>query len=821
MCGTMNPVTNVYCDRCQARLLPMAAPGYVEPEREQAPVGEPYPPPLPAEEQIEWRDEGVAERIGPAAPEAGDWLAQLRAGVEEEGAAEEPESTGELSEPVELPAWLRESAPPTAPTPTLPVTEAVPEEAPPAAPPSAPAEELPEWLRRLAPPTVEAEPEEVTPPSAPVEELPDWLRQSAPAAAAPRPTLPTVEAEPEEALPAVSPPAPAEELPDWLRALAPSATAATPTPPAFEAAPEEARPTVPPPAEAAPEEALPTVPPPAPAEEIPDWLRTLAPAATVPAPAPPTVEVEPEEARPTVPPPAEVAPEEALPTVPPPAPAEIPDWLRELAPSAAAAAPRPTPPAFEVAPEEAMPTVPPPAPAEEIPDWLRTLAPSAAIPVSAPPTVEAAPEEAIPTAPPLAPAELPDWLRELAPPAAVAPEAIPPTTEAKPPSAAPEIPAWLREPAPPSAPATPALEGMAEAEGLARAEIPDWLEALRPRPEAGGAAVKVEEPVETAGPLEGLSGVLVPTPAIQVSPKVRETIRPPEISQVSLSRAQLLQSLLAHPAEVPQPRAPKRGIRTGQRLQRWLVAVVLLVAVGSTLLVPGGNIPTLTRPAQSPAADGRADFQRLTRMYDLIQGTSAESTALVAFEYGPPEADELNLVAEPILRHLLDQGAHISIASTRPEGQAIAAGLLSDLAASEEQYTLLGYRPGDAAGVSQFLSAAEPRPTLILVLTAQPGPLRWWVEQTRALYGDTLPAVAGVSAALEPAAGPYLDASAKQLVGAVSGLSGAAAYETLHSPAGPATQRLNALTAGHVAIVGLMILGALFYMLGSPRGRGK
>ena len=592
------------------------------------------------------------------------------------------------------------------------------------------------------------------------------------------------------------------ELPTWLRSMGPLGVEARPTPAQeqpFAEAPAEGEE-----AERFQEPAL--------AEELPDWLRKFAPPAAPPAPTPPTVEA---------------VPEEALPTLPPPVPAEeIPDWLREIAPPPAAP-PTPTPPTAEAAPEEALPAVLPLV-AAEIPDWLRGIAPPpAAAPEAAPPTAEA-----LAGRPPSAAPEVPEWLHEFAPAEEEAPGEAPPETAPPVPLAvqalaeveAPQIPGWLAElraeTARPPAPTVPTFEETGEAEGLARAEIPDWLKVMRPRPEAAGTTIKGEEPVETEGPLEGLGGVLTPTSAIQ-APAIPETLRTPELSQVSLSRAQLLQSLLAQPAEALQPEAPRRGIGTGERLQRWLVAIVLLIAVGSTLLAPGGGIPTLTTPAQSPVADGRMDFQRLTRAYDLVQGMHAESTVLVAFEYGPPEADELNLVAEPILRHLLAQGAHISISSTRPEGQAIAARLLRDISASEEQYTSLGYRPGDAAGVSQFLSTAGTRPALILILTAQPGPLRWWIEQTRALYGDALPVVAGVSAALEPAASPYLDASAKQLVGAVSGLSGAAAYETLRNPAQQANPRLNALAAGHVAIVGLIILGAVFYVLGSPRGKGK
>jgi IS5 family transposase len=396
-----------------------------------------------------------------------------------------------------------------------------------------------------------------------------------------------------------------------------------------------------------------------------------------------------------------------------------------------------------------------------------------------------------------------------------------------------EAPEWLAElraePGPPSVPTAPAFEGIApsppaepeigmtEMEGLARAAIPDWLEALRPHPEAPAAAAEAE-PVEIEGLLKGVRGALAPITTFQV-PAIRESTGPSEISKVSLARAQLLQSLLARPAEALQPQARKRtrsdgrGVSMGERVQRWLVAAVLLIAVGGILIAPliPFNIPALTQPTTSPG---------VSRLHNAIQGLSAGDTVLVAFEYGPAEADELDLVAEPILRHVLAQGARISVVSTRPERLAVAEGLLSTIEAPEEQYTQR-YRPGDATGVSQLLAEVDNQPTLLLVLTAQPGPLRWWVEQAHALYGDTIPVAAGVSAALEPAASPYLDVSARQMEGAIIGLRGAAAYETPGESPERGTLRLNALAVGHLAIVGLMILGASLYALDGLRGRGE
>ena len=473
---------------------------------------------------------------------------------------------------------------------------------------------------------------------------------------------------------------------------------------------------------------------------------------------------------------------------------ETGDWLAEFRDAALEEA------------EEPEPAVP--VEAVDIPDWLRDMGPIGSdaeaappAPEPAPPVVEAVPE-GVSSVRPLVEfpveteiSEAPDWLSEL---------------EA--------------EPLPTPAPAAPALEG------IAFAEIPDWMQAMRPRP-AQAEAIVEEEPLETGGLLRGLRGVITPAFAIE-APLVGESAVPPEVREAGLSRAQLLQSLLAQPDEISQPKPLMRGPRVSERIQRWLVAIVLIAtAILIVLTAPGISmfyIPPLTQPAAAPESSQRMDLQHLMGTYDTIQGLSLApgESVLAAFEYGPTEADELNLVAEPLLRHLLGRGAHISIVSTRPEGMTVAAGLLERIVESDDQYTkdqysLTNYRPGNATGVSQLLVSPGTPPNLILVLTAQPGPLRWWIEQTQAQGEDAPPMVAGVSAALEPAAGPYL-AGAGKLKGAVSGLGGAAVYErklALSDSDASATRQLNALAVGHTAIVALIIVGAVLYALSGLRRR--
>ena len=795
----------------------------IQPSEEQArgrrQEAESTEPSAPAPAEVpEWRQQltppefpaAEVEAPAPAPAEIPEWQQQL---TPPEFPAPEAETEAPAPAPAEVPEWLQELAPSEAPSPAA--------EAPAPAP-----SEVAGWEQQLAPPEFPA-PEAEAPAPAPAE-IPEWLQELAtsevpsPGAEAPAPTPAEVTGWEQQPTPPELPaaeteaPAPAPaEIPEWLQELAPSEApspaAEAPAPTLAEVAGWEQQPT--PPELPAPEARAPA---PAPAE-MPEWLQEMAPSeAPLPAAeasAPTPAEVAGWEQQPT--PPELPAPEAGAPA---PAPADIPEWLQELAPS-----------------EAPSPGVEAPAPAlADVPEWLqepaveaREWAEKPTLPESAPaeargPFVQSAPEEAIP----LAAAETSDWLREREPGEGAVPEGEPD---------------WLSEieavPVQPAAAAVPVFEEMrapeqpeppfemAEAAGLARAEIPDWLEALRPRTEPGAAAIQ-EEAVETEGLLEGLRGAIAPALPLE-APVFRESARPAEISEASRARAELLQGLITQPIEVPQPAAGEREVSVAGRVQRLLVAIVLIAAVAGPLVLPtmGVDVPTLTQPATSPEAQGRIEFKRLERAFDVIQDVDAGEAVVVAFEYGPAEADELDVVAEPMLRHILDQGAEIAAVSTRPEGKRVAESLLGDIIASEAQYTETqlkssSYRPGNAIGVSQLLANAGPY-RFILVLTAQPGSLRHWVEQTEVRGEDASPLIAGLSAALEPAATPYLDATAGQLEGSISGLSGAAAYETLRGSPGHAAQRIDALAAGHAAIAGLMMLGAVFHALRNPRGRKK
>jgi len=358
--------------------------------------------------------------------------------------------------------------------------------------------------------------------------------------------------------------------------------------------------------------------------------------------------------------------------------------------------------------------------------------------------------------------------------------------------------------------------GLATALGLSQADIPEWLEALRPDSESLESDLE-EEPVEIGGILDGLRGALPTASAMETihTHVNHESIETPDST---LARAQLLQGLLARTPQVTRSAPGQHRTGSGIRIGRWLVVLVIAAVVFATLIWPylTGVSPQLTRlQVEMPGADS---------VFGFVNGLGPSDIVLVAFEYGPGEAEELDLLATAVLGHIVAQGSRIRIVSTRPEGSAMAVNVMEPLApddAGAGWYDHIGYRPGGAVAISQLLSASDIDTAAVLVLTANPSVLRWWVEQSR-LPGGNIPVAACIGAGLEPVAGPYFAGGAQQLAGVVSGLTGAAYYEQiLLGVSGQASHRLDALAAGHLAVAGLIVIGALIHGPGRAGRKGE
>jgi len=308
-------------------------------------------------------------------------------------------------------------------------------------------------------------------------------------------------------------------------------------------------------------------------------------------------------------------------------------------------------------------------------------------------------------------------------------------------------------------------------------------------------------PLESQGLLEGLRG-LIPASPIPLAAAALEGLEAAAPDKATLAKAELLQGLLGPPTPKLRQQGREKEARLAGQVERWVVAVVLITVVLATLVRPlvAGPGPRLTQPvADSEASD----------VHDVVSALEAGDTVLTVFDYGVPEAAEVNTAAEPVIRHVLEEGAALSIVSTRPDGPLVAEAMLQEVDAVDGQFTLVGYRPGAALAASNLLDATDEDPSLLLILSGQPMPLLLWIEQATARYGGRVPVVLVGSAAVQPIASPYLDARAGQLSGGVYGFQGGSSYEGLRETSGSAALKLDALAAGHLAIILMMIVGAL------------
>jgi len=895
MCSAINPVESTVCNECGARLVPQTAPlTEAEGPRPEPIEGPPFPVEGPSAEQE---------------VETSDWLQQLRASSAEEVPAGERPATPEVgpAEPAEeIPDWLKEIRLPEETKPGMPPMAWEDEDEMREPPPSVAVasypsgEEEPDWLKRLRAaseggavpaeePAMPPKPMEVplarevpTPPQE--EELgPDWLerlRQTMPEEA---PTAEVAEAAPpifEESAPPPFPveAEPAEEIPDWLLRLRAEPEEPPLTPAEAEAPPlaEEVES-----AEEIPDwlqrlRPEPEEPPSGPLEaeapllaeeeELPDWLRELRPEPEAPPPtpveAPPLAEEEVEEEIPDwlqrlrLEPEAPPTPAEA--EAPPLAveaglEEEVPEWLKGLGPIPE---PEGEVPVFREAEEGEQQVVAPegleeriaeemPPPVEEVPDRLKELGP--ALEGEVPVFKEA--EEVPPRE------EAPEWLRELGPPelaAEEAAEAPPAVLGVEVPTD--EVPDWLKELGPPVTAERPAVEEEAplpplspeevspmvaaeealEIEGLAQAEIPTWLQELRPREVEEGVAEApgVIEIVETTGLLAGIQGVLPVEPIVSGPHKAPPA--PSAAVTVGPEQAKLFREIITQrPAPVTEVVAPRRARIWGGVLRRFIYLLIAL-AVIIPLFVGGDWFGEAELPS------GAA-----TDFYNAIQNLPSNSIVLLAFDYDPSTAAEMDRLAEPVLWHLMDRKVKLMAVSLLPTGPAVAGNLLDRVAGEHDgeyqygqKYVNLGYVPGQAAAPNELASdlrAIVPRDyrqgtsldelpatqkvngiqdvDLIIEFAAQQRTLQWWIEQVGSQHQVEI--MAAVSAAVEPTAAPYHNSG--QLAGLISGLPSAAQYEKKTNKWPPLTiASVDAQSVAHLAIVALIVLGSLVYLV-SPR----
>jgi hypothetical protein len=419
------------------------------------------------------------------------------------------------------------------------------------------------------------------------------------------------------------------------------------------------------------------------------------------------------------------------------------------------------------------------------------------------------------------PTEPPEWLNKASSEPA---EEIPQEAEAPQPTESPE---WLNK-----ASSTPAEEVLKEAETpIAPAELPGWLEALRPV-ESVSPSGPVEDisgaDVVTAGPLMGLRGVISPQPSA-IRPR-----KPPtysiklKVTEEQQARLRMMEELLAD-EEKPKP-LPSKAIITSRYIFRLIVAIALLLPM-IWMVVSNSQQSSTPQPGNVP---GVVDFTQ------RIQALQVNATVLVAFDYQAGFSGEMNIAITNMLSQLMKKNAYITMVATSPAGPALAESIIKTTSTSSAanagmytNYANLGYIPGGTLGLLGL--ATSPRSILpyalnasnvwagaalkpittvkdfaaVIVITDDPDTARMWIEQVGPqLRQAGTPLLFISSAQAEPLIRPYYQATPAQVQGLVAGLVGGLAYARAignYQPNG----MWDALSAGITVSILIILVGSI------------
>jgi hypothetical protein len=362
---------------------------------------------------------------------------------------------------------------------------------------------------------------------------------------------------------------------------------------------------------------------------------------------------------------------------------------------------------------------------------------------------------------------------------------------------------------------------------LAEAQLPSWLQAMRPVESAAltaPAAAGEGSTIEQAGPLAGLAGVLSAEPEFIHLSKPKSSLVKLQVSDNQQSHITLLENLLAEEGQ-SKPVTTRSAI-SSQYFLRLLIALVVLVSVILPLWL---NRELLPMPAPEGVPNEVYDFGR------LMGGLTTDIPVLVAFDYEPGFSGELDATATAILSEMAGRGIHLAAISTNPTGPLLAERFkIARLSDSTASFVNLGYIPGGTAGMLAF--AQTPRAVVpfdlhgarvwetnplsavsaladfgaVLVLTENPDTARSWIEQAQPfLESAGKPLLMVLSAQAEPMVRPYYETSPRQVSGMISGLAGGAAYESISGNMGVSRLYWDAFGMGSVSAVGIILAGAL------------
>ena len=557
-----------------------------------------------------------------------------------------------------------------------------------------------------------------------------------------------------------------------------------------------------------------------PEEEMPDWLSSLGTESPDETSQPPT--------------------EETAVT------GDLPDWLSALGEESGEAAPQVEAESFAES---------------ETPDWLSSFQGEG---VSEEEQEFTTGDEIVEPAQPASEGQIPDWLAamgegaaESEQPAHEGPEfaSETPTSES---SAAPafvddegkpispedveaifsmDMPDWLSDTGETAeAEAKPEVPEAGE-EGLRPADLPDWVQAMRPVEsvisETQGAPSEAQ-PIEERGPLAGLRGVLPAVPGVGPSSKPKAYSIKLQASEDQQSNAAMLEKMLAEEV-YPKP-VPTQKVVLSQRVLRLAISSLLLGIV-ALVFFSGTQMNPIVPPENNV-------------VQDYVENTlPVNAPVLVVFDYQASLSGELEAAAAPLFdRMLTDKSPRLSLISSTPVGSGLAERFMKILQTNREysrnvNFVNLGYLSGGAAGVQAF--SKEPKTTKqlttsgvnawatpvlqdvndlsgfnsIFLLTDDLETARIWIEQTATARKKT-PLFVVSSAQSGPMIMPYVQSG--QIAGIITGINDGAPIEQANGGRpGMARRYWDAYGFGLLTAIAMIVIGSLWSLVTGWQARRK
>ena len=268
-------------------------------------------------------------------------------------------------------------------------------------------------------------------------------------------------------------------------------------------------------------------------------------------------------------------------------------------------------------------------------------------------------------------------------------------------------------------------------------------------------------------------------------------------------------------------------------IDRRIVFLFVFVALVATMLWPV-SIPIV------PTSNVRM-------VYDAVEKLKGKpgATVLVSFDYGPGSAPELQPVAINALRQCIANDIKVVGMANWPDAVGLAQAAFDSIsrtysAVRGEDWTFLGYKPGGPSLIinmgqdfrSAFSQDMFGTSTAEMPVTRSIGKLGDFDYVLAIAAGNTIDRTVwipfavdrykvklggAVTAVMSPDMFPYLQSG--QLTGLVSGLAGAAEYETLMNAPGSAVDGMVPQAAVHIVIIMFIIFGNVMYFLQRKRDR--